>query len=670
MARFRHSRHRNPGAGTGLISAFLALCLAPLCASEESLNDIKKQPLDDLEERRQSIENELSQLARYSLRSGVGQLGFRSAGNESPDTLESFQIELGEEVLIDTIVLAPAIWRDTKTGFRADGFPLSFRIVAGTGSDREGATIRSYELDSQDTARLAPFVIPCENLVASWVRLEATRLSPRAFDGKYILQLSEIMLFNGEDNVALGKPVVTSSNHNSNSRVWIPKFLTDGSLPYLMDAAQGSQSVSFVSTDIEDTATITIDLEAPHTIEQINLHVVDQSDTVPQAFAGDFGFPYHLQVVGANEADFSDARLLLDFRRESIFDVSPVVMKRLQPTTSRYIKLVALEPYSFERVDERREKHISSRFGFAEIELYAGGKNVALGRKAVSALGPDHPVRSVAALTDGNNLYGKILPLKEWMLQLSKRHDLELELPLIEAELNRRYEQQKTNLRILSWAVAGLLAGSVILVMVDRFLRQRAVFRTKERIAADLHDELGANLHAIALLGDLAQQAKDSPEKLSQHLERIRSLIRRTSEAAKNCTNMLDTPGLHEDLIGEMKRSARRITTDLNHELKFVNEEQIERIKPKKRIDLFLFYNECLVNIIRHSHATRVETCLSADNKTVKLTVHDNGTGLPQNTKFTVPPSLKRRAKLIGGRLFATTPENGGTLITLQMRLT
>jgi len=206
--------------------------------------------------------------------------------------------------------------------------------------------------------------------------------------------------------------------------------------------------------------------------------------------------------------------------------------------------------------------------------------------------------------------------------------------------------------------------------MVDRFLRQRAVFRTKERIAADLHDELGANLHAIALLGDLAQQAKDSPEKLSQHLERIRSLIRRTSEAAKNCTNMLDTPGLHEDLIGEMKRSARRITTDLNHELKFVNEEQIERIKPKKRIDLFLFYNECLVNIIRHSHATRVETCLSADNKTVKLTVHDNGTGLPQNTKFTVPPSLKRRAKLIGGRLFATTPENGGTLITLQMRLT
>lgn len=650
---------------------FLAIALTrTIFAQSEGLEKpIADQSMSYLEERRVVIEEELGHLARYSLRSGVGPIGFRSDANESPATKEYFQINLGKEVPIDTVVLVPTLWRDTQTGFRADGFPRAFRIVAGIGNELEGTTVASFELDSDTSNRLAPFIIDCQNLAASWVRLEATQLSPRAFDRKYTLQLSEMMLFSGPENVALGGSVTISSNQNSNTRAWDPKYLIDGSLPYLMDAALGSQSVSYVSTDIENTSSVTIDLESAHVLDQVNLHTVDQSDTVPQAFAGDFGFPYHLTIEGANQSDFSDATLLLDFRRNSIFEVSPIVMKRLVQNSVRYVRLTAVEPYSYEITNESGEGQPRLRLGFAEIELYSGAENVALNKTIVSMLGPDHSARSVSALTDGNNLYGKILPLREWMGQLSRRHDLEVELPLIAAELNRRYERQKTNLQILSWIIAALIAGSVILVLVDRFLRQRAVFRTKERIAADLHDELGANLHAIALLGDLAQANKDSPEKAGEHLERIRSLIRRTSEAAKNCTNMLDTPGLYEDLVGEMKRSARRITTDLNHDLKFENEQLIEQIKPRKRIDLFLFYNECLVNIIRHSHATDVETRLTADQKNVTLTVRDNGYGLPKKPKFSVPPSLKRRAKLIGGQLFASTPESGGTLITLQMRL-
>ena len=640
-----------------------------LAQSQDLDQPISERPLNYLEDRRVNIEQELSQLARYSLRSGVGPIGFRSQENETSDAREFFQINLEKEEPIDTIVLAPTLWRDTQTGFRADGFPRAFKIVAGVGNDNTGRTIASFELDDHATSRLAPFLVHCDGLVASWIRLEATTLSARAFDKKYTLQLSEIMLFSGTDNIALGSTVTISSNQISNTQAWNPQYLVDGSLPYLMNSAEGSQSVSFVSTDIEDTSSITIDLESAYVLDQINLHTVDQSDTVPQSFAGDFGFPYHLTIEGANNPDFSDSHLLLDFQRDSIFKVSPIVTKKLAPHSSRYIRLTALDPYLYENITGSGEVHQRLRLGFAEIELYSGSENVALGKKTVSKLGPDHTARSVSALTDGNNLYGEILPFREWMRQLSRRHDLEVELPLIEAELNLRYEKQKTNLQVLSWIIAVLIASSIILVLVDRFLRQRAIFRTKERIAADLHDELGANLHAIALLGDLAQSAKDSPEKVSLHLERIRSLIRRTSEAAKNCTNMLDTPGLYEDLVGEMKRSARRITTDLNHDLNFENEDLIEKIKPRKRIDLFLFYNECLVNIIRHSHATNVETRLTADPKNVTLTVQDNGYGLPKKPKFSVPPSLKRRAKLIGGQLFASTPESGGTLITLRMRL-
>lgn len=645
--------------------SFLTLTLI----AKPDTNRLQNQPLDQLESQRELIENELSQLASYSLRSGVGAIGYRSQAHEIEDKKETIEIDLEEEASIDSIILVPNIWRDTQTGFRADGFPKNFSIVVGTKEDPAGEIIAIFESDFETLTRIAPLIIPCNGITASWIRLETSRLSPRAFDNKFVLQLSEIMVFVGEENIALGKMVRTSSNQISNTPAWNRKYLVDGSLPYLMNAAHGDQSVSFVSTDIAQTASISIDLKAPHLLTQINLHTVDQSDTVPQAYAGDFGFPHHFTVEGSNEADFSDVRLLLDYRRESALEVSPIVPIKLIQYQCRYVRLTAVEPYTYEGMGENGVRVVNRRIGFAEIELFSNNQNVALGKTAFSVHDPDLPVRSVAALTDGNNLYGEILPLREWMRQLNLRHDLEVELPVMQAELNRRYERQKANLRILSWIIAALLAGTIILVLVDRFLRQRAIFRTKERIAADLHDELGANLHAIALLGDLAQAAKDNPEKTAKHLERIRDLIGRTSEAAKNCTNMLDTPGLYQDLIGEMKRSARRITTDLNHDLVFENESTIERIKPRKRIDLFLFFNECLVNIIRHSGATDVETRLSANAKHVTLTVRDNGKGLPMNSKIVVPPSLKRRGRLIGGQVSATTPDSGGTLITLQIRV-
>jgi signal transduction histidine kinase len=647
--------------------------LTPSLFAAPELNDragqIKKLSVSQLEDRREIIEEELSQLASYSLRSGVGAIGFRSKTSPTEFATETIEIKLEKEASIDSIVLVPAIWRDAQLGFRADSFPPAFKVIAGNGEDDVGQTIAIYDSNVEAMTRVAPFIIPCQDITASWIRIETIRLSPRSFDNKYTLQLAEIMVFSDEANIALRGTVRTSSEQSTGAGTWHPKRLVDGSLPYLMNAAHGEPSVSFVSTDIEGRASITIDLESPHLLDQIILHAVDQSDTVPQSFPGDFGFPYHLKVEGANNADFSDAKLLLDFRRDSIFEVSPIVPIRLLPAQSRHVRLTAIQPYVIESFQENGERTVGRRLGFAEIELLSNNENVALGKTAFSVHAPDLPVRSVTALTDGNNLYGEILPLHEWIGQLSRRHDLEFELPFVEVELNQRYERQKANLRILSWVVAFLVAGSIILILVDRTLRQRAVFRTKERIAADLHDELGANLHAIALLGDLAQAAKGTPEKAGQYLERIRTLIRSTSEAAKNCTNMLDTPGLYQDLIGEMKRSAHRITTDLNHNLVFENEETIERLKPRKRIDLHLFYNECLVNIIRHSDATDVETRLSAQKNQLCLTVRDNGKGLPADPKTAVPPSLKRRARLIGGQVFAGTTASGGTLITLQTKL-
>jgi signal transduction histidine kinase len=219
------------------------------------------------------------------------------------------------------------------------------------------------------------------------------------------------------------------------------------------------------------------------------------------------------------------------------------------------------------------------------------------------------------------------------------------------------------------WLSALLAVGILFTVLISRMLRQRSIFQTRERIAANLHDELGANLHAIGILGDLAKQevsdagADERWATLNHYINETRTLTEQTAKMAKHCTNMLGAHEIHENLVEEMKNTGERLLADLEHNLSFTDSDRLQRLHPRRRIGLYLFYKESLTNIIRHARATRVETHLTADKNRISLIIHDNGVGVA-----TPPPSLKRRARLLKAKLSVETPADGGTKITLWFR--
>lgn len=623
------------------------------CTKAESIS--KKRSLPQLEERLKEIDIELDRLARKSLRSGVGAIGYRSQSHKENGAQEWVEVAWDHPCPIDEIVLVPTLWRDSKDGFQADGFPEAFRVVAGTDSERTGEVIATYDSKNRLLPRIAPLTIPVKRISASWVRIEAIQLSRRAFDSHYIFQLSELLVFSGNRNVALRRPVNASSVHNRDLvHAWDQQFLTDGHMPYLMCAAQGEPSVSYIGS-VNRHSALTLDLGKVYPLSEIHLQAVDQSDTVPQAYPGNLGIPQHLLIEGAVLPDFSDAVPLLDLQLGDFTATGPVMMWPFPETPCRYVRIGSpeLDP--------------NARFGFAEIELFSEGKSIAR-NKPVYADGtrrpPDEPSnRSFTALTDGRNLYGNILPVRDWMSQLARRHDLEAERPLVTAELNLRYASQKRNLWLMTWIAALLAAAVGFIILIDRMLRMRQASKMRERFAADLHDELGANIHTIGLLGDLARDT-ESREELLELLDRSREFTERSGVAIRNCANMLEARSLCEDLVKEMKRSASSLLADLNHHLSVEGEEFMQDLRPSRRIDTFFFYKECLTNIIRHSGATSVTTSLTATPKDYTLTVTDNGHGLNGE----VPHSLNRRARLLGGQFSIKNSSDGGTCVVLKVK--
>lgn len=643
-----------------ILSAHLAASIIGLGGSTSAWGgELDRLSITSLQQRLAEIDSELAGLAHISLNSGVGPIGFRSRSHTEAEHLEWARVDLSREALIDEVVLVPALWRDLNAGFVSDAFPSSLRILAGTAEDPTGSVVAEFRDTAHLLPRIAPLVVPAGGIRASWVRIETDRLSRRAFDGRYIFHLAEMLVFAGQENLALQRPVSISQN-DGESPAWNPAFLVDGILPYVMNSGRGNPSLAFISAiGIGDRPVIEIDLQREQPVSGLRLHAVDQSDTVPQIYPGDYALPRRFRIEGANDAGFTAARLLMEASQTSIYELGPIMEWNFRANDCRYLRLIALEPY----LSQESGRH-GTRIGYAEIEVLADGRNVAFGQPASASFRPASSERRFESLTDGQNLYGRILPVRQWLGELARRHDLETARPLVVAELSAKHAHQRT---VLTWMfrLAALLAGAIAFILLyNHFRARRQETHIRERIAANLHDELGANLHAIGLLGDLAKDALDSREDLVDALDRIRSLTERTGSAARNCAHMIVAKGICEDLVAEMRRDSRLLLADLKHSITFEGEEILRRLPRRKRIDLYLFHKEALINIIRHSGATEATTRLVARPGEILLTISDNGCGIADGP----PSSLKRRARLLGADLSVEPPEAGGTRIVLKLK--
>lgn len=616
----------------------------------------------ELEARLSEIDAELSSTAQLTLRSGVGNVGwFSNSPNNMPQS-EWVEIQLPEETTIDQIVLVPVLWNDAEHGPQADGFPEAFRILAGRTGDSEGEEIARLEPEDRFLPRVAPLVIQFPSTTVSWVRVQPTQLSQHAReDGRHRFKLSEIMIFSGARNVALRSPVRVSSVVKGWGEAAIYKeALVDGLTPYLMDAAGSEKSNPYMVTSGKAGVPylIVIDLEEQQVVKGIRIHGADVNEYIPQINPTDFGMPTRFTVEASNQRDFAHPIPLLQYTRDSIYQAGNILEWSVSDTECRYVR-ISIPKDAWPLDAGNTQRYIS----LAEIEIISEGRNVAKG-KAVEIY-PKKRIRNyyVPSLTDGLNHFGTILPTRDWMEQLARRHDLEVERPNIATELNRKYNLQKANLIRMSWLAALLAAGIAFALLIGRLLQMRAVLKTRERIAANLHDELSANLHALALLGEMAKNHIQTPSKLEGIIERIQNLSKSSRNAARHCTNMLKANTIGEDLPKEMHYIAERLLVDTRHELTFEGQSYLQKLPTRTRNDLFLFYKESLTNIARHAEAQACSTHLIASSDRIQLTVTDNGFG----TTVT-PPSLKRRARFLRARIECETPEGGGTRITLSLK--
>ena len=198
------------------------------------------------------------------------------------------------------------------------------------------------------------------------------------------------------------------------------------------------------------------------------------------------------------------------------------------------------------------------------------------------------------------------------------------------------------------------------------------------RIAREIHDELGQNLTGLKmdLLRAERKLAKLEPSpSVNAALESIVSataladgLVAAVQEiAAELRPGVLDKLGLGSALQYEARHFLER--TDIAWEVRLPETEP--ELSAEVSIALFRIFQECLTNIVRHAHATKIEAALEVENGWVTLRVRDNGRGITE-TDIANPGSfgllgMKERTALLGGEIVFRRGTDGGTIVTTRV---
>jgi ligand-binding sensor domain-containing protein/two-component sensor histidine kinase len=183
------------------------------------------------------------------------------------------------------------------------------------------------------------------------------------------------------------------------------------------------------------------------------------------------------------------------------------------------------------------------------------------------------------------------------------------------------------------WFVVGVVM--LILIFLYAFYRYRInqllrLQNVRNRIASDLHDDIGSTLTNISILSTLSERHLAQPEEAGKFLHRISDEVNTLGQALDDIIWSVNTKNDNlEETVARMRRYAAEIF-DAAQVIYHLNmEENVggKKLDMEKRRDLFLIYKEILNNIYKHAKASVVWIDLKRHHDMLYLEIKDDGKG-------------------------------------------
>lgn len=218
------------------------------------------------------------------------------------------------------------------------------------------------------------------------------------------------------------------------------------------------------------------------------------------------------------------------------------------------------------------------------------------------------------------------------------------------------------------------IAGAAWWIRVRRLGQQIALERVRNTIAMDLHDDIGAELSRISVIGEaLKTRLRHRDDEVQRMLEDISTSSRQLITDMSDIVWSLD-PG--RDHVQDLASRLRAFGSDLL-EMRGVDwtvnappEIIHHNLPPALRRQFYLVFREGIHNVAKHSGARRAGLRFWIQDGNLVGELIDDGCGISTAAEDGRGiPSMRERVRQVGGQIEVTTPATGGTMIRIRVPL-
>ena len=222
-------------------------------------------------------------------------------------------------------------------------------------------------------------------------------------------------------------------------------------------------------------------------------------------------------------------------------------------------------------------------------------------------------------------------------------------------------------------SIGGLLIVLILSYLGYKTYRSRQLIRLQDirnKISADLHDDIGSTLNSISVFSEVAKQKSSGVvHELDQIGLASRKIIDGMSDIVWTINPENDS---FENIIDRMRSLSYNILRAKNIEFTFRADEKLneQKLSLEDRRNFYLIFKEILNNMVKYSEATRASIILNTENNFIVLSINDNGKGFDTSVASNGNGlnNIRRRAKEMKADLTIESSLGNGTRTELKFR--
>ncbi len=204
---------------------------------------------------------------------------------------------------------------------------------------------------------------------------------------------------------------------------------------------------------------------------------------------------------------------------------------------------------------------------------------------------------------------------------------------------------------------------------------EQALEKERIRISKDMHDEVGANLTKMSLLGEIAKKYISDPGKLKKYLNQITNT---GVEVASSLDELVWTVNPKNDKLDRLISYIVQFvedflsTTDIKLNLTLPEKIPSDYISAELRHTIFSVIKEAVNNSIKHSKCSKISLKFVLKENILQVIIKDNGIGYDFNKIDNFSNGLnnmKTRIESVNGKIIFISKPLNGTEIKIELKI-